>query len=175
MGCQHHTAHTHARCAAYHSRPALNVTLERRAPTPHWLAALVSCQVGRRTTRGPGPPVTCALNIAHRDCIPSTAGEQTPRLARPDPSSPSPHRPQQRLQHPHHGGRVVFRALLAGLLAPGAQECEPPPAFRADSPHIVVRPLPLLADQMKPQQQLSQIEKSVTHLLVATKQLLGSS
>jgi hypothetical protein len=28
---------------------------------------------------------------------------------------------------------------------------------------------------MKPQQQLSQIEKSVTHLLVATKQLLGSS
>ena len=26
---------------------------------------------------------------------------------------------------------------------------------------------------MKPQQQLSQIEKSVTHLLVATKQLLG--
>jgi hypothetical protein len=26
---------------------------------------------------------------------------------------------------------------------------------------------------MQPQQQLSQIEKSVTHLLVATKQLLG--
>ena len=28
---------------------------------------------------------------------------------------------------------------------------------------------------MQPQQQLSQIEKSVTHLLVATKQLLGLS
>ena len=42
-----------------------------------------------------------------------------------------------------------------------------------------MRPLARLlspcADQMKPQQQLSQIEKSVTHLLVATKQLLGSS
>lgn len=33
----------------------------------------------------------------------------------------------------------------------------------------------LTLSAMQPQQQLSQIEKSVTHLLVATKQLLGSS
>lgn len=32
----------------------------------------------------------------------------------------------------------------------------------------------LTLSQMQPQQQLSQIEKSVTHLLVATKQLLGT-
>lgn len=32
----------------------------------------------------------------------------------------------------------------------------------------------LTLSQMQPQQQLSQIEKSVTHLLVATKQLLGA-
>ena len=48
-----------------------------------------------------------------------------------------------------------------------------PTVFRAGHP-----PCPSVSltwPELQPQQQLSQIEKSVTHLLVATKQLLGSS
>jgi hypothetical protein len=50
-----------------------------------------------------------------------------------------------------------------------------PWTFRAHQPSTLDARLqqPTLT-AMQPQQQLSQIEKSVTHLLVATKQLLGS-
>jgi hypothetical protein len=44
----------------------------------------------------------------------------------------------------------------------------PHPAPNTKQPSLTPHP-------MQPQQQLSQIEKSVTHLLVATKQLLGAS
>jgi hypothetical protein len=51
-----------------------------------------------------------------------------------------------------------------------------PSAFHSTTASLCVYPrLQLTAPVMQPQQQLSQIEKSVTHLLVATKQLLGPS
>jgi len=81
--------------------------------------------------------------------------------------------------HTRYDRRVVFGALLAGLgLRPPSQECELLHLHRIARYrrlHFAACPLPPSTDQMKPQQQLSQIEKSVTHLLVATKQLLGSS
>ena len=43
------------------------------------------------------------------------------------------------------------------------------------APHASPTPPGRPAHAVQAQQQLSQIEKSVTHLLVATKQLLGSS
>ena len=78
----------------------------------------------------------------------------------------------------HYDGRIVFGALVAGLglRPPATQECELLHRIaRCQRPYLAACPLLPPADQMKPQQQLSQIEKSVTHLLVATKQLLGSS
>ena len=76
-----------------------------------------------------------------------------------------------------HDRGVVFCPLVSGVFTPCAQECTcsnmGSPSLSLSAPNT--KQQPLTTDEMQPQQQLSQIEKSVTHLLVATKQLLGSS
>jgi hypothetical protein len=95
----------------------------------------------------------------------------------------------------HHGRRLplVLSPLLAGLFVKkNPQECMRPirlahisvislPSLPLPCPSPIALHPPTLLDSLadhpslQPQQQLSQIEKSVTHLLVATKQLLGLS
>jgi hypothetical protein len=76
-----------------------------------------------------------------------------------------------------HDRGVVFCPLVSGVFTPCAQECTcsnmGSPSLSLSAPNT--KQQPLTTDEMQPQQQLSQIEKSVTHLLVATKQLLGPS
>jgi hypothetical protein len=78
--------------------------------------------------------------------------------------------------------RVVLCPLVSGVITPCAQECTWAPSLSLSLTHTLSpRSAPntkhpsLTTHEMQPQQQLSQIEKSVTHLLVATKQLLGPS
>jgi hypothetical protein len=119
-------------------------------------------------TQARRPHVT-NTNIAERHVV---------ALSPPTASIPSlvarPHTRAHTYTHLRHGRGDALRldTLLTGVSPAHPQECEhavriPPTSPWKSSPPALTRPV------MQPQQQLSQIEKSVTHLLVATKQLLG--